>query len=163
MGMPKLSRKLHLAGKQFHRQLHDLGLKPEAVLWVHDIKRDAFVLWLVWSGVDRVGPYEVMKLIFKAYRASALTHDIDPFMIEIRSTGDIIGNHALETSRHRIFINGKRADLYRVSTGMSNEVDDADYQWTDQWIYEMKRVVKQPKLADRDWANFTFNVSQLAA
>jgi hypothetical protein len=149
----KLPKNLYLAGKQYNAQLLKLGLKPEGLLWVHDVQEKRFVLWLIWSGVDLFGPFELTKLLFRAYRASALTHEIDPFLVDVRSTRDTLGATVLK-------LNSKKEGwTFQLAEGSS---DEPSYGWHRDWVYRKQKRKPAHQVAN-DWQIFAERVSKLAA
>lgn len=161
MAIPKLPDRLQVAGSEYLKQLRKLGLKPEGCLWVNRYQDQHFMLWVIWSGVDTYGPYDVAKLLFKAYRASALTREIDPFSVDVISPKGDFGAQVLRT---RNFADGVRVGsqpvLFRITEGSDESVI---YHWSEEWLYDLRRSIKAPDQVKLDWDRFTKNVTRLAA
>lgn len=158
MDFPTLSPKLLNAGREYHNQLKQLGLKPEGLLWMHDAVRNRFHLWLIWSGIDRVGPLAVSELLFKAYRASALTQDIDPFVVEVRSLREEMARQLLAAiSKSDPF------PYYRILLNHPDGQQQVAYQWRSDWIYYLQPKPRKPVEIANDWRRFSQKVTALAA
>lgn len=76
------------AGQEYATALKDLGMKPQAVCWIHSWLDESTTekrLAVVTSMVDRVPPKEVYDLLFRAYDLAATPREIDPFIVELFS------------------------------------------------------------------------------
>lgn len=156
MDLPELPEELRLGGAEYHKQLGKLGLHPEGLLWMFDKQAKRFVLWLMWSGVDRFGPFALTDLLFRAYRAAALTQAIDPFLVDVRGPADALSE-------------GLRASMHTWPKGDTGEIrlegpEDVDlYGWRMSWVYHYEKKRKTTLVVNRDWRRFNENVSKLAA
>lgn len=160
MDLPELPESLHVAGRKFLDQLGALGLHPEGLLWVYDCRQQEFQLQLLWSGVDRYGPYSLTKLIFSAYRAAALPRDIDPFSIHVRSPKFGAGGGMMNVIR------GVAKYQNRPEEWMMTEGDDVNnpvYRARVSWIYRLATKPQSPTNVVRDWKRFNESVTALAA
>lgn len=125
-------------------------------MWVWDNTRSQFILMMIWSGIDRVGPLAVAKMLFKAYRASALTQDIDPFTVHVRSNKEVLAarmNDAIATG----------ADEYQLLRKDREHPDEFLYQWAKPWIYTLSEKRRSAVDTSRDWKRFSGNIEKLAA
>jgi hypothetical protein len=158
MDKPVLPEALKSAGADYQKRLKALGLDPEGVLWAFDQQEHKFHLWLVWSGVDAFGPYQLTKLLFKAYRLSALPQEIDPFTVEVLSPRARMA-HAL---RKLLAVADEKGPQEMKVTADPDGTDEV-IRFKSAWIYKFdKKDLSAPKVR-RDWKRFQSNVSALAA
>ncbi|OBQ96027.1 hypothetical protein A9K66_22790 [Mesorhizobium sp. AA23] len=143
-------------------QLHGLGLRPEGLLWLHDEQDKCFVLWLLWSGVDQFGPFALTKLLFQAYRASALTTEIDPFLVHARSTSEALAGQMLNVFSKSAKSRGLHQYL-RLVADKGTERERIVYRWKRDWVYEIHARPYPLTRVQRDWERFSANVGALAA
>lgn len=158
MAVPELPSGLQALGAEYYSQLTNLGLRPEACLWMHRLEDDSFILCIVWSGIDRYGPFEITKLIFEAYRKSALTREIDPFTVELRSTKEVFGAMIRQNMREL----GEHL-FYRIREKNNDTGEEkTTHQWRSQWAYKMTDRRRSPVEVRRDWDRFRRNVAAAA-
>lgn len=133
-------------------------------MWVNRSTDQTFLLWLIWSGVDRVGPLELGKLLFKAYNASLLSAKIDPFIVEVRSRREVISNMLLQSATgekawRRIVINN--------TNGAASNDDDVPgvlrYTWRAEWVYHLQANRRASVDLAKDWRRFSERITALAA
>ncbi len=154
MAVHEISEKLLLAGREFYEQIKKLGLRPEACLWMVDEKDNA-VLSLVWSGIDKYGPYQISKLLFEAYRKTIVPREIDPFMIDLRSPKDILGAQLLN--------NHTAAKWYRLNQKNSETGEEIIlFKWSTEWVYHIQKKKRTPVEVSRDWARFNESIALAA-
>lgn len=138
--------------------MRTLGLNPEALLWVYDGHRETFVLWFVWSGIDEVGPLPVAELLFKAYRGSALTHAVDPFLVDLRSPNDAMVQ--------KLVVSFAKSDATVLRLGTVEEDDGRSrptHHIDKSWVLHLQEK-RQPSLSvSKDWRQFSERVSAIAA
>lgn len=165
MDTPKLPDSLKEAGQAYYDALVKLGLDPEGLLWAYDNQAAEFRLWLVWSGLDRYGPFAMSKLLFRAYNASALPREVDPFSVYVVAPEHRIGDMARQM-----------ADAYKATEGRDNldqivialaapdgQKDSMLHETRFGWVYHLKPRRSSVKKINRDWRHFNENVSALAA
>lgn len=145
------------AGRAYYKALGKLGLTPEGLLWAYDVREEQFRLWLVWSGLDRHGPLAMSKLLFKAYRSSALPEEIDPFTVYIVSPEHMIGK--LSRTVNFPLPTGDKPFHFRIQ----NSHEDILHHVEPDWVYHFESKRFNTKKVDREWRSFNENVSSLAA
>jgi len=158
------------AGGRYLAALRDLKLEPEALFWAYDKGVEQFVLVLVTSLFDFVGPLALTELLFEAYNAAATPKEIDPFIIRLHSP-----KHALyRAARHLIGNRVDQAELKGAALDratIAGEVTPfaiASFQAGDlhsfgTWVY--KSTPAKPKVLDseRRWTRFKDAVHAIAA
>jgi hypothetical protein len=160
------------AGRDYLAAIRSLNLEPEALFWAYDRSVKQFVLVIVTSLFDYVGPLALTQLLFDAYNASATPKDVDPFILRLHSP-----KHALyRAARPHIGTRVDQADL------KGNELDRAtiagtvspfavaslrvgDLESFGTWVYkstpsEMKRKAVD---SERRWKRFESAVHAVAA
>ena len=156
------------AGGEFLRSLEHLGLKPEALFWAFDRAEDRLVLVLATELFDLKGPLAVFDLLVKAYRASALPKEIDPFVVRLHSPDHRLiryldGWHQDDADGTRRYgLAPEQGGLPPAIASMTVEMDDLEFK-TD-WVYRFRL----PKRRDvgaikREWHRFRHEVERLAA
>ena len=156
------------AGEEFLQSLERLGLRPEALFWAFDRVEDRLVLVLATELFDLKGPRAVFDLLVKAYRASALPREIDPFVVRLHSPEHRLiryldGWHQDDADGTRRYgLAPEQRDRPAPATSMMVEVDDIEFK-TD-WVYRFRL----PKRRDvgavrREWERFHRKVERLAA
>jgi hypothetical protein len=158
MAVPELPSTLQELGAEYHSQLIKLGLRPEAFLWMHKPDEDEFVLSIVWSGVDRFGPFEVNKRLFEAYRKAVLTRAIDPFIVELRSPKEVFG----ATIREHMSEGGEHLFYRILETNSLTGEQKTTHQWRSEWAYSMADRKRSHMEVKRDWDRFKRNVAAAA-
>ena len=88
------------AGREYLVQLRKLGLKPEGVFWGQWDGSEGPNLLIVTSLFDRYGPLKISELLLRAYSASALPQEIDPFIVELHSPEQSIIRDLMSQIRH---------------------------------------------------------------
>jgi len=153
------------AGHEFVASLERLGLDPEIAAWGFDTQISKHVFVVVTDFFDFKGPYEVSKLLFQAYNASALPQEIDPFLVRLHS-----GRHSLAHSV-RLLLGESRVSARDGTTGKikaDNLVlrggEAGGIQFHKAWIVRF-RVSPHRKSIElsRRWRRFERNVEALAA
>lgn len=146
------------AGQEYQRELFRLGLKPEATLWAYDVADKKFVYWLLWSGLDRFGPYGLTKLLFSAYRSSRLTREINPFIVHIRPTTGFHGSHTLGLVRATM--EGKSREWVISANG---DVRFPLYTGRREWVVHCDTKDRPTVQMISDWKRFQKRITNLAA
>ncbi len=157
------------AGGEFLRSLERLGLQPEALFWAFDCAEDRFVLVLATELFDLKGPLAVYDLLVRAYRASALPREIDPFVIRLHSPEHRIirslDRYYSSTPEHgRLYgLDPDGPDLSAQVTAFVR-VEVEGVQFRTDWVYRFLL----PKRRDfgavkREWRRFQHEVERLAA
>lgn len=166
MGAPELEMKHRQAGAEYLSAIQRLGLNPDALLWAFDEVVGSFVLVLVTSFFDLKGPYEISKLLFKAYNAFATPQEIDPFVIQLHSPNHAIveslirwaeGGTVQKINPRTLTLEGPKAEILQRSQGGLTVNKD--------WIYKLALPQAKPysmALVNR-WNRFQRNVDRLAA
>jgi hypothetical protein len=163
---PELAPARLKAGEDYLKALRALHLEPDALLWGYDHTTSQFVLVLVTDFFEFKGPYEISKLLFKAYNAAATPAEIDPFIIRLHSPDQLIfdemklleakitetktGKPALSNSGEPVHIIGAHID------GLSLK---------REWVYKMdlRRRRRSPVVLMKQWNTFKSSVDKLAA
>ena len=156
MDSPELPSGLLAAGREYHTNLEALGLKVSALFWVYNISEERFDLCLVWPGVDRYGPLAIQRLLFAAYRASALPQTIDPFTVYLHSPKSTLVSGLLKGFRDQ--------EVTATQVGIDGNTGSVEpmFELRRTWIYEAGKKISAP-VVSRHWKKFQENVSQLAA
>lgn len=159
MDAPDLPLTLREAGQKYLSSLDELGLRPQGLAWVFDFKEEKFALWLVWAGVEKVGPYEISKKLFKAYNLSALPAEIDPFSVFVLSPTMPMAKWLKDQypTKARNVVEASQIGVGEVDSGVS-----AVFETRPEWIY---RAIKKTKPVDvsKNWSRFSRAVDALAA
>ena len=157
------------AGAQYLSALRSLGLEPNGLFWAYDEATKQFALFLVTDLFDIKGPYEISKLLFKAYNRAGTPREIDPFIVRLHSP-----NHRI-ISELMIGLGGGRVQRADKNTGAphGNEISITGAKFDDiqvyaDWVY--RRPSLRPRLkpvdaiaASRKWDKFARAVDRLAA
>lgn len=164
MALRVLPEELHRAGEEYLDRMKTLGLTPESLMWVYHVKENRFVLWLVWSGIDRHGPLSLSKLLFKAYQSSALPKEIDPFVVFARSPAQQEVAQVAEYVERMIRGGDAAMNIY-VTLTPAPPPDDSEplYEINREWIYAHRARPLARARVDRDWMKFQQSVEALAA
>ena len=156
------------AGEEFLHALELLGLKPEALFWAFDHLEKRLVLVLATELFDLKGPLAVSELLFRAYRASALPQEIDPFVIRLQSPDHklirLLDGYAVtdaDGTRRYGLAPEQRGRPAPFST-ITLDVDGLSFK--SEWVYRFRL----PKRRDvgaikREWERFNRKVDKLAA
>ncbi|WP_411037546.1 hypothetical protein [Shinella sp. BYT-45] len=154
MDTPELSRDLLKAGAEYLGALDTLGLKPEGLTWVYDATQRRFALWLIWAGVDKYGPYQINKLLFRAYNATALPQEIDPFCVFVISPKSSMGKSLKNFDTHI-------QSAFEFGAGEPPNITTIFHIHRD-WIYRLGRKPTAVALFN-NWQRFSASVDALAA
>jgi hypothetical protein len=152
------------AGQEYLDSVRRLGLEPEGFLWAYDKTIEQYVLVMVTSQFDTVGPQEIYRLLTKAYRASATPREINPFIIRLHSVNQLIVPHLQRAVELDITSSVKKADgSVSEATYIDILKNALDLSFRKEWIYVFR--IKRVKPADRSrrWKRFAQNVERLAA
>ena len=162
MDTPELDVTRHKAGARYLEALRKLGLEPVALFWAYDAAVKHFVLVLITEFFDLKGPYEISKLLFKAYNAAATPQEIDPFIVRLHSPAQ----SAIRSLRMPTHIRPVDQRTGRP-TGTAVEIKTSthgDLTVSPQWTYKFGRVSKKISVdLRRRWSRFERNVTDLAA
>lgn len=154
------------AGKEYLASLNSLGLEPEGLLWARDKTIDRFVLVLITSQFDSVGPTEIYRLLTLAYQASVTPREINPFIVRLHSTNQRIVPLIERASQNPLGLkiempgpDGEMipADFARVEMGAG------DLSFEIGWIYHLAIRRVKPAERSRRWKRFASNVERHAA
>lgn len=157
MDTPDLSTGLLTAGQTYRLALNKLGLRPEALMWGYDEEAQRFELFIVWSGVDRFGPLQITRRLFKAYNLSALPQEIDPFIVNLISPKSGVYREAIAPML------GKAEVQIGIGFGPRPEETKPMVTFRPSWVYIAEKKRRTPVEINRDWRKFTQSVDQLAA
>lgn len=154
------------AGAEYDAALNRLGLKPEGLLWAHDATINQFVLVLVTSQFDSVGPTEIFRLLTKAYNASVTPREINPFIVRLHSV-----NHAIVAGLDQAINSALefRVDFTSDDGALSTSgivqvhIGTDDLRYKKEWVYHFKIIKLKPADRSRRWKKFARNVEELAA
>lgn len=153
------------AGREYYDQLKHLGLHPEGCLWLLDQKLREFNLLIVWSGIDKYGPLAMAELLFTAYRSSILPQSIDPFLVQVRSTREIIARDLisiLESDEDIVEVKFGHVAEYDRVVGQPN-IDRAPFYTRRDWIYHIQSKRRSTLDVSKDWRRFSARISAEAA
>lgn len=96
MDTPEITSDVMAAGAEFDASLASLGLRAHMVMWGYDEVVGHHVLMVMTDFTDLHGPLQVMELVFKAYNASLLPKEIDPFNVRVHSIAQPIAVALME-------------------------------------------------------------------
>nr|WP_317893687.1 hypothetical protein [uncultured Sphingomonas sp.] len=146
------------AGAEYDRGLRELGLRVDALLWGAFGPDETLGLAFVWSGVERFGPLSVAKILFEAYSASALTREIDPFLVQILSPtfglGLAITRIPASPEPHRFHDISRRGGHPRQPEKL--------LQFYEHWVYQRATRARSYFDVQRDWSRFQQRVRAAA-
>lgn len=163
MAQPELSPEALEYGRQYDAALSDLGFNAHAVFWAFDKVWDEFVLVLLSDFVELKGPFEVQKLLFRAYNSRALPQEIDPFHVRVHSIDQPLADELARRASATV-VRNLDADALR---GETTEVPIAfmglhEMVVSPRWgIRFRKRDYKEP--VSNRWNRFSDRVEHLAA
>ncbi|MCA0203013.1 MAG: hypothetical protein LCH92_01615 [Proteobacteria bacterium] len=158
MDTPELPDTLLKAGAEYQGKLAKLGLRPEAMMWAYAFEEKQFLLWIVWSGLDRFGPLAIQRLLFQAYNASALPKEIDPFSVVIHSPRESVISGVLRQLA--------KSDVEAMQIGVGTVGDartEAKVEFRRAWAYRISAKMLSSTDVSRAWQRFSANVDALAA
>lgn len=161
MDTPKLTLERSSAGHRFDDSLKKLGLDAQVVTWLYSKSAEAFILYVVTDFFDFKGPLEVSRLFFKAYNASAVPQEIDPFNVEFHSIKHIeAGQVASMASVQTYDESGQKHERPRVWNVSIGE----DFLWETDWLISKRLFQDRPSVElSRKWKTFQNNINDLAA
>lgn len=153
------------AGREFVTSLERLGLDPELAVWGYDTAIGQHVFVLVTDFFDFKGPYEISKLLFRAYEASALPRTINPFMVRLHSDRHVLANtlRVLLGDSKISALDGKTGALKADNLVLrGGEVGGIQFQ--KAWIVKIRSTTNRKTIElGRRWRRFERNVGALAA
>jgi len=184
MAVPELSAEAVAAGREYYEALRTLGMHPEGVFWAYDEAADEQALILLTSLYDMVGPYEVSKLLIKAYNLSATPQDVSPFIVQVHgptqdvaiAAADFCRNLKGLTLQTRIEGEAGWAEI-KLGEPVKPWVDGERYLRPDPhfhiegtaltlYVEGFIHIADKPLRVDqrkREWARFSSRVNALAA
>lgn len=147
------------AGKEFNRELLKLGLDAELCTWVYDDVLRHHVLVIVTDFFDFKGPLAISRLLFKAYNASALPKEIDPFTVRLHSAKQDFGRLLIEAAQERV-VSSPDPDVARYEFF----IEFAEFGFNHEWVVQRRESMnKSAGELIRSWDRFERNVDRLAA
>lgn len=152
MDIPAIPLTLIDAAREYDTSLRKLGLRAEGVAWGYDMEERGFLLFVIWSGVDRYGPLALNKLLFKAYNASALPQKIDPFVVTVLSPSHRLAEAMMEHATDSMMRYGRIPDPEKAAVHFQAD-----------WVVHMQRKRRSSLEIVKDWKRFTERVERLAA
>lgn len=176
----KLSRERLEAGADFLDALRKLGLDPEGLLWAYDTSMEEFVVVLVTSFYDQVGPLAINRLLFKAYNIAATPKSISPFIVQLHSPNDDVSVFLADFVRNakgkilqmRDSGRPERVSSWELGKPIVSHPDFAirgigvpgtDLCLLGDGFYAWKEKPPSPAARVGLWTNFVRNVEALAA
>lgn len=120
-------------------------------MWMYRLKDKKFVLFIIWSGVDRFGPFQFAKLLFRAYHTSALPREINPFLIEIRSPKEVMGEMVLKLDQ-------KKDYEFQIVEVQDDGAQQPAYEWRSEWVYHAQAKRRSAVEVVRDFDRFKRNI-----
>ena len=153
------------AGQDYLTALRRLGLHPLFLGWGREIASNQWLLVMVTSIVDAGGPFELNKLLFKAYNAEATPKEISPFIVRVYSpevAPDTL--YALGGKSLKIVNNKELEDKISISN-MQFVFHDVAYEMINAYAIPHRKKVPKPKYQATlaEWQKFKRNVEKLAA
>lgn len=165
MDTPDISPQQILSGMEFEQSLANLGLDAEVAFWAYDIEQAEHVLVFVTDFMDQLGPLAISNLLFKAYNASALPQQIDPFLVRFFSINQPVGQElaGIPSGNWSLTITRRdgRAEPEELSIA---KLKTYGLEIRPEWVIK-KRPHKQRSTVEilRRWRRFENNVEKLAA
>ncbi len=158
------------AGGRYLSALRDLKLEPEALFWAYDRGVEQFVLVLVTSLFDFVGPLALTELLFDAYNAAATPKEIDPFIIRLHSPKHALYRAAQPFIGNRVDhadLNGAALDRATISGSITPfavaSFHAGDLQGFGTWVYKSTPNKGRAMDSARRWTRFKDAVQAIAA
>jgi hypothetical protein len=149
------------AGQEYLSALRKLGLDPDGLFWARDATMGEFVLVLITSQVDFVGPLEIYRLLTRAYNLAATPAAISPFIVRIHSPAQHIVERISNVWGARLKFHGSEGWFEAERSLVHVGIEDLQFHFA--WVYAFNP--KKLKTGDRvrKWARFKRNVEALAA
>jgi len=154
------------AGAEYADALQKLGLDPDVMCWIYISAEDRIELAIVSSMVDRVGSLPIYDLLFKAYDASALPQEIDPFEVSLYSPNTRMGVdllNSVKVTEDGMLPNDGSYPPAHVTRAWINIGIMEPMVVPGLGVYRVKHTIRN---ADQDrarWQTFQRNVEALAA
>jgi hypothetical protein len=163
---PQLKVKYGQAGWEFLASLQNLGLDPQALFWAYDKVINDFVLVLITDFFDDQGPYEISKLLFRAYNVAATPKLIDPFMVRLHSPHQAFSQAIKERLFSRSFRKLDKTTMQPI--GPSTDIKSVNWQGmivSKDWVYVVRPTQHKRSVESRirRWSKFKTTVERLAA
>jgi hypothetical protein len=148
------------AGKRFDESLQKLGLDAQVISWLYSRATEQFILYVVTDFFDFKGPLAVNDLFLKAYNASAIPHEIDPFTVEFHSIKHIEASQVASLVSIRTLNDG----VYDEPPRIWGAKVGADFSWEVSWLVSKRLFEDRPSIElSRKWQMFKKNVDRIAA
>jgi len=165
MDTPEIGVARLKAGKAYLTAIKSLGLDPDALCWAFDSIIGHFVLVLITPMFDFKGPYEISKLLFRAYNLAGTPEDIDPFIIRLHSPDHNIIRMLLEIAGSKsVQAQNKITGKWHTLQSTAQKAEGGGLEFRNEWIYQYKISPKQKSLdLSRKWSRFAHNIDRLAA
>jgi hypothetical protein len=152
------------SGEEYLLALRKLGLDPDGLLWAHDKTMNEFVLVLITSQFDFVGPLEIYRLLTRAYNLAATPKEISPFIVRIHSPQQHIARKLQEVYGMRVAFHGPDGWFKpEDQKGATITIGVGDLEFQTGWIYVLNPKKLKTGERVRKWARFKRNVEALAA
>lgn len=153
------------AGREFVTSLEHLGLAPEIAAWGYDTVIGQHVFVLVTDFFDFKGPYEISKLLFRAYEASALPQTIDPFMVRLHSDRHALaGTIRVLLGDHKVSAHDGKTGEIKADNLVLRGGEVGGIQFKKAWIVTFRASTRRKTIElGRRWKRFERNVGALAA
>lgn len=158
MDAPELSPKLLDAGADYLSSLDRLGLKVDGLWWVYDFNEKAFLLWLVWAGVERYGPLEIQQRLFAAYNASALPKAVDPFIVHVMDP-----RSSLVKSARAAYNDPSLQSLQFGMRAHEGSEISPTFELQKKWVYRFNKKRQTSLEQSKNWNRFDQKIMQLAS
>jgi hypothetical protein len=157
--IPTIPAELLRSGREYHVALTRLGLNPEGVLWVFDLKAESFKLWIIWSGVDTFGPVSIFRQLFKARNVGLLPSGVDPFAISVRSTDDVLVRKLMQLHSEL-----SPDDFIEVQFGSAYDPAwETGLYWSRDWVYHLTELPNTKVELNEAWSHFQEEIQAVAA
>lgn len=154
------------AGAEFASSLAKLGLDPEILCWVYISSEDRIELAIVTSMVDRVGPLPIYEILFKAYDASALPKEVNPFEVSLYSPNTRMGVDLLNslnvTNEGMIPTDGSMPPFHVTQSWITVGILEPMIVH-GAGVYRVKNTIRNADQDHARWRRFKSNVQALAA
>jgi hypothetical protein len=153
--IPELPLSYMDSGREYEASLRKLGLRPDGLAWGWDGIEQGFFLFLIWGGVDIVGPLSVGEVLFKAYNHSALPKEIDPFRVMAVGPKHAVAAAMIDSWHDK--------DTKYLRNTPSPDPEKYWVHFQKDWTISMLRKPHKSLDIKADWRRFTQRVNALAA
>lgn len=165
MDTPEIELNLLNAGTSFEAALSKLGLEADAVFWGYDTEIHRHVLVLVTDFFDHVGPLEISRMLFKAYNASLLPSEVDPFLVRLQSINQPAGRDFADYANSEWTVDVRdKHNRPKLNNLPVAAMKTFGVEMRPEWIIKSRKFKKRNAVElGRKWQRFEHNVDREAA